>query len=563
MIKLTDCLAKFFIVNGSKRAFGLQGGAVVHIFDSLEKYKVNVTYNHHEGSSALAGVACSKLIPKPSLVVVTSGPGGTNAITGLLAAWQDSIPCIFISGQVRTDHVSYGKKVRQIGTQESKIVDIVKAITKKSTYVKNKDDFYNVLKESYITAISGRPGPVWIDIPLNLQWELIKEPKNYSIPSIQKIKSKHNYKKFINNFNTSKKPLLILGYGLWLSGKLDEYLKIINEKKYKFVTTWTALDYMPTNFKNNLGIIGMRGQRGANKAVFESDFILCLGTHLGIPHTTTLTENYAPNSQKAIVNIDDDQLKNLNIKFDYKFNESLENFIPIFKKLSKPSIDDYVGLKKLNWYKQKSKVKPNSNIFYYNLTKKSPKKSCFVVDGGGTALYTGFQSLNIKKGQRVICSSGMSSMGTGLAETIGAFKSGLFKKIYCIIGDGSFLMNIQDLQNIKSENIPAVIIVVNNNGYLAIRQTQEGFLNNKYYGTHPEWSLKMPNIEKISKGFGFDFIKINKSKDIDSGIKKLNNYTKPVICELVVSETQGEIFRQKYHIGETNYPLPLSEMWPY
>ena len=563
MIKLTDCLAKFFKVNGNKKAFGLQGGAVAHIFDSLEKYKIDVTYNHHEESSALAGVACSKLTSKPSLVVVTSGPGGTNAITGLLAAWQDSIPCIFISGQVRTDHVSYGKKVRQIGTQESKIVDIVKPIAKKATFVNDKNKFYCILKESYEIAISGRPGPVWIDIPLNLQWELIKEPKNYSFKNLNKNKTKNNYSKFSKEFNLSKNPLLILGYGLRLSGKLKDYLKIIKNKKFNFVTTWTAADYLPTNYKNNLGIIGMRGQRGANKAVFDSDFILCLGTHLSIPHTTTLTKEYAPKSKKAIINIDPDQLNNLSIKFDYKFNESLEKFFFVFKNLTSKNSKDTKNFKKLNWYMPKSNIKPNSNIFYYKLTSQSPMKSCFIVDGGGTALYTGFQSLSIKSNQRVICSSGMSAMGTGLAETIGAYKSNLFKKLYCIIGDGSFLMNIQDLQTIKSENIPAVIIVVNNNGYLAIRQTQQGFLKNKYYGTHPKWSLKMPNIGNVAKGFGFDFIKIDKIKDMQKGIKKLTTFNKPIICELVVQENQGELFRQKYHIGKKNYPLPLNEMWPY
>ena len=563
-MKLTDYLAKFLKFNGVSRVFGLQGGAVVHIFDSFEKFKFDCVYTHHEQTASLAAVASFKTSEKLAVVVVTSGPGGTNSITGLLASWQDSIPCIFISGQVRTAHTSYGKNIRQLGTQESKIIDIVKPITKYSKFVYDLNSFPHDLDEAYSIAISGRPGPVWLDIPLDLQWQSLNINK---IKKIYKKNSKfHNNKtEFINlihKFNNSQKPLIVLGYGIQLSGFKDKYINEILNKKHSIVSTWTASDYIPTNNKHNFGIIGMRGQRGANKVLFESDFILCLGTHLSIPHTTTLVDDFAPKSTKAIVNLDKDQLNNLNIKFDIKIHCSLENFFKYFKKLkSRGSFS--LNYKKMNWYNQDSK-RVNSNTFIRMLSQsKSSGNTCYIIDGGGTALYSGFQSVLFKKRDKVVCSSSISSMGTGLAETIGSFKGGNFKKYVCIIGDGSFLMNVQDLQTIASLNIPALIVVVNNNGYLAIRQTQEGFLNNKYYGTHPKWSLELPQIKKIAKAFNFEYFILKKPSDLFliEKIKKQNNRT---IVELLIDDDQGELFRQKYSSQNGLFkPHSLDEMWPF
>ena len=304
-MKLTDALAKVLKENKVKNVFGLQGGAVVHIFDSLEKNKIKVTYNHHEESAALGAVANAKISNNIGCVVVTTGPASTNAITGLLAAWQDSVPCLFISGQARSGHTSYGKKVRQVGTQEVNICDIVKPITKYCKFIRNKNFFLSELKKAIFIARSGRPGPVWLDVPLDIQWSKInfKKSKTIKIKNIEKIKYKE--KILFNQFlKKSKKPLFILGYGLRSETILNKKIKAIF-KKYQipFVTTWNAADLFSTTHKLNLGIIGMSGQRGANKAVFSADLLICLGTHLSIPHTTTLYKEYAPKAKKIIINI--------------------------------------------------------------------------------------------------------------------------------------------------------------------------------------------------------------------------------------------------------------------
>ena len=225
---------------------------------------------------------------------------------------------------------------------------------------------------------------------------------------------------------------------------------------------------------NNFGIIGMSGQRGANKSVFSADLILCLGTHLQY-RTPTLFKNYAPKAKKIIINIDKNELENTNVKFQLKIKDDVKNFL--FWSLNKNNTFNFlwknkIELKDMNWYEPKELKKPNSNKFIRNLTKAISEKTCIVADGGGTALYSAFQSSLLKKNNRLVCSSSISSMGTGLAETIGVTKSSIFKKYLCIIGDGSFLMNVQDLQTISQDKKNVVIILVNNNGYLAIRHTK-------------------------------------------------------------------------------------------
>jgi acetolactate synthase-1/2/3 large subunit len=569
-MKLTDVLAKFLLVNNINHVFGLQGGAVVHIFDSLERSGVGVTYTNHEQSAALAAVANAKVTGNMGCAVVTTGPGATNAITGLLAAWQDSIPCLFLSGQVRSQHTSYGLKVRQVGTQEVNICDIVSPITKYSKFITDKDCFVEELERALQIACSGRPGPVWLDLPVNFQWADVFFNEN-SIKkfqrSVQELRDVHSAEASLKMLNNAERPLLVLGYGLRLAERSENLDLLINNYKLPFVTTWTGADLFPTDHSLNLGIIGMSGQRGANKAIFNADLLICLGTHLSIPHTTTLFDNFAPQAKKIIVNIDSDQLENLNVKFDIKLNEDVNTYIDWLicqdmKKFSWPNLKEF---KNQNWYEPKATKRPNSNLYLRTLTKQVTGTSCLIVDGGGTALYTGFQSSVLKQKDRIICSSAISSMGTGLAETIGVSKYRVFSKLLCIIGDGSFLMNVQDLQTIRQDNINVVISVINNNGYLAIRHTQKEFLDGRYFGCHPEWNLTMPSFEKIAAAFEIPYVRLDRAEDIELVVRKLSSSTGPIICEVVVDEDQDVLFKQGYKANSdgTFTPQPLFEMAPF
>ncbi len=567
-MKLSDLLALTLKNNKVHHVFGLQGGAVVHIFDSLERAGVGVTYTHHEESASLAAVAHSKVMGNLGCVVVTSGPGATNAITGCLAAWQDSIPVIFISGQVRAKHTSYGRKVRQVGTQEVNICDIVRPITKYCKFIESKNDFDVEIRKAIGIAKYGRPGPVWLDIPVDLQWMDIESFDDSEVKKQKfELKASENIPSLKSSFDIlskAEKPLLVLGYGVRLSGAYEQIKKLINNYLIPFVTTWTAADLFPTSHSLNMGIIGMSGQRGANQIMHDADVIVCLGTHLSIPHTTTLFDDYAPQSQKIIVNIDQDQLDNLNVNFDVKIHSDLHVYLEWLlsqglKKYHWPHLNLY---KERNWYVPTQRKHPNSNIYIHRLTEVQKEPACIVVDGGGTALYAGFQSSVFKEGDRVICSSAISAMGTGLAEVIGVSAANMFPKIFCIIGDGSFLMNVQDLQTISQNKMNVVISVINNNGYAAIRHTQKDFLEGRYYGTHPMWSLQMPSIEKIAEAFEIAYKKLDHPENMEAFINSLNELNGPVICEIVVDEDQAVLFKQGYKANQngTFTPQPLSDM---
>ena len=573
-VKLTDAMAFCLRRAGVSQAFGLQGGAVVHIFDSLERHGINVIYVHHEQAAALAAVAHAKVTGEIGCVVVTTGPGSTNAITGLLAAWQDSIPCVFISGQVRSNHLSYGKPVRQVGTQEANIVDIVKKITKFATVIEEPAEFHNVLMKAIAIAKEGRPGPVWIDLPLNFQWEKIDLPDLNNeefpageAPTLPKAKTA-DVGDFLEHIRISKKPLFVLGFGVRLAGAERLIIKFLEKMQINFVTTWTASDLTATEHKLNLGIIGMSGQRGANKAMFESDLIICAGTHLGVPHTTTLYESYAANAKKIIINVDDEQLKHLNVYFDLKYSAHLNDFFSILEPVDIRESSrqwDTEALKEMNWYEPETKNRPNSNIFIRNLCLRIKERKCVIIDGGGTALYAGFQSAQLNAGDRVVCSSAISSMGTGLAETVGAASSRQFEKYITVIGDGSMLMNVQDLQTIKHLNINTIIVIINNNGYLAIRQTQETFLEGRLHGTHPDWGLTMPCFRKIAAAFDIKYSRLDSHQEMEACIERLVMQDGPQICEVMVDEDQPVLFKQGYITNPdgTFSPCTLEEMYPF
>ncbi len=563
MMKLTDVIAKRLIDLGVNYVFGLQGGAVVHIFDSLERNGLKVIYNLHEQSAALGAVAYAKAASSIGCCVTTTGPGGTNAITGVLGAWNDSVPCLFISGQVRSNHLSYGKKVRQVGTQEAPICEIVRPIVKEARLVTDFKNFSTDLDELIDIAMSNRPGPVWLDIPLEYQWQDIP----HEMVTVRKTMQEHiDFTEYQTLLNLSERPVFVIGNGIHLSRSEELCRAYIKNVNVPFVTTWTAQDIFPTDHNLNGGVIGMSGQKGANQIMFEADLIICLGTHLAIPHTTTLYDNYAPQAKKIAVNIDQHQVLNhSNIVFDLIINSDLREFLrkaSYNKHRSNWSISKF---KDKNWYVPSQKVLPNSNVWNRALTKAAPSKTCFIVDGGGTALYAGFQSTYISSlEQRIICSSGMSSMGTGLAETVGAYCSGRFDQYSCIIGDCSFTMNLQDLQTIKYLNIPVVISVINNNGQLAIRDTQRTFQEGRYFGTHPSWGLTNPSIRKIANAFGIKYLRLDEINEIDTLLEKIFDEKCPKIIEVVVDENQQVLFKQKYTKKEngTFQPHDLSDMTP-
>lgn len=584
-MKVSDYVALFLKVNGIKHVFGLQGGAVVHLFDSVERIDgISAIYVHHEQSAALAATSNSKITRVPGCCIVTTGPGCTNTITGLLAAWQDSAPVLFISGQTRVEHTSYGKPVRQVGSQEFNILDIVKPITKYSKLVSNSGEISSVLEDALFHATEGRMGPVWIDIPVNIQWEevVIPQPKLLSLNRRNSDNATSEFSQFnelLKLIKASKRPLVVAGNGVRASKSEDALLNFLYKTDIPFVSTWTASDLTATESQIFCGIIGVAGQRGANKILYQADLIICLGCHLSITQISTMFSEFAPNAKKAIIDIDRGELENLNVHFDMMIQSDLCHFFEFLGtskftfKVSAEWTETLGSLKQLNstitTLTEKSSTGDesyvNSNYFNIKLTSLVPATSHIVVDGGGTALYTGFQSTSLKNGQRIICSSAISAMGTGLPESIGVAYGSPLSEIYCIIGDGSLMLNMQELQTIFHHNLPIKIIVYNNSGYQAIKHTQKSFLGARYFGTDAKHGISFPAIHRIAECFRLDYMLVESVNGVEAMVDKIVKHKGPLLVEVMVSDEQSMLFQQGYkEISKDRFqPCNLSEMQPY
>lgn len=343
------------------------------------------------------------------------------------------------------------------------------------------------------------------------------------------------------------RPLIVAGYGIRLAGEVQRFREFIERTQLPFVTTWGGADLLPTDHPLNLGIIGISGQRGANKAVRDCDALIALGSHLSLPQTSTLTKEFAPAAQIIVLDIDDEQLRHLTIDVDEKIWAPLKDFFDFAAAWGIFRLGDWVdhcaAFKLLS-------PPPLVGSYALNdaMTRMLPPGTCMVIDGGGTALYTGFQSSYVKEGSRLICSMSMSAMGSGLPEAVGACLANDRKLTTCLIGDGSLMLNLQELQTIATHRLPIKIFVINNGGYLAIRQTQKAFQDGRYYGVGGE-DLEFPDLADIAEAFRIDLWR-------ESLMKEMLAVPGPALCEWKCPSDQ-KMVRQGYQDGK---PMPLSEM---
>ena len=361
------------------------------------------------------------------------------------------------------------------------------------------------------------------------------------------------------------KPLIVAGNGIRLAGEQKRFRAAIDRWQIPFVTTWPGADLIPTDHPLNTGILGMMGQGGANKAVQECDYLLAIGTHLCYPQTTTLTDQFAPHAKIAVVNIDADQLANMNVRVDYRFCTNISSFFggefPILS-----GVDHWrtrcAALKKLNAIgNPRASSGINSYVFNDMMNRMLPEGTCMVIDGGGTALYTGFQSAYVKEGTRLICSTSVSAMGSGLPEAVGACLANARKLTTCLIGDGSFMLNVQELQTIFHHKLPIKIFVINNGGYLSVRNTQDAFLEGRRFGTGGAGDISWPRIEGIARAFAIPFLRLSVKEQAKSVICAAMNISGPVLCEVICPSDQEMRWKQAFKKeGDRFIPQTLDVM---
>ena len=514
--------------------------------------KVKYVSVAHEQAGAMMADSYSRLGPNFSCTMVTSGPGATNLITGIACSYFDSIPALHICGQVNTyeqqdSHIST-KNVRQVGFQETDIVKISKPITKFSYKLKKASEIKYVLEKAYYLATSGRPGPVLIDIPMNLQREKIN-PKQLKSFQPKNEKKNTDSRKLISKieslFQKARKPVLILGGGIKYGKAEKDLKKFLKYFQIPIVTTWSGVDLLDHRSNKYIGNIGVYGSRAANFAIQNSDLFLCLGSRLDTRITGGVPKTFARKAKKIVVDIDKNEIgKQRGLKIDVPIEMDVKYFFKEYLKYKKKNIIKKDWLIRCNdwkmkypmvlkkYYQEKNNVNPY--VFTNYLSEILNKKDIIIADDGGHLTWT-IQSFKIKEGQKLFSAFGNSPMGYALPASIGASIVKNKSRIICIDGDGSIQINLQELHTIDKLRLPIKIFILNNDGYGIIKQFQDLYLDKRHEASGK--GVSNPDFKKISSAFNINYNIIKNHKDLIK-LKKIITSKKPEIIEIKIKSNQ-------------------------
>ena len=574
-IKVSDYIIKFLESKNIDTVFTVSGGGSIALCDSLYRSKMRYICNHHEQASVFAAESYARAKNKVGCALVTTGPGGTNALTGIASAWIDSVPLFVISGQVYYNQTIKKSGLRQLGVQEIDIVTLAKSITKYSKIITNVDQIKDSIEKAYHLSTSGRPGPVLIDIPADIQNSIIDSKMPKIIKTNKNDNFKIEYKKIIKYINDSKRPLFIFGQGAKISNAQNEIKKILKKTRIPFALTWNASDLIESSHELYVGRPGAFAERGANFVIQNCDLLISIGTRLPFMVTGYNYDNFAKNAKKIFVDIDQQEIKNHHIKFDIKVCCDAKKFIKNLNNLDGKKLNIHPlwnrycrDIKKdfpivLPEYKKQKKF-VNSYYFTDLLSKKLDSNSVIVTDMGLSFVGT-HQSFNVKKNQKLYTNSGHAPMGWGLPASIGAFYADTTKNVICLTGDGGLQMNIQELATIMQWQIPIKIFIYNNKGYLTIKQTQQLGFGGRLMGSDKKSGISFPNYSQIAKAHKIKFVKINNHTELKKKLPLIINYLKPVICELNMDCEQEQIpkmINKRDGFGKT-IPTDFDDLYPY
>ncbi len=563
--RLADYVADFLVAHGITDCFSVVGGGAMHLNDAFgHKEGLKVTYNHHEQACAIAAEAYARLDNRIAAVCVTTGPGGTNAITGVVGGWLDSIPMFIISGQVRYDTTARyamqftdGLPLRAMGDQEYDIVKSVEPMTKYAVMIEDPLQIRYALEKGWHLATTGRPGPVWIDIPVNYQGmyietdELVGYDAAEDDVQLPPEVSQDTIDTIIEKIRSAKRPVFHAGYGIRLSGGYDHFRSVLEKLNIPVVTYWNAVDLIEDEHPLYCGRAGNMGDRPGNWAIQNADLILAIGTRISIRQVGYNWKTWARAAEVIMVDIDPAELKKPTLHVEMPVWADAKDFLTKMDE----SIDSVVfegkeWLETCNRWKQEYPVvlprqweengkTANVYAFVRYLSSRLPKNSLTAVSNGACCV-VGNQAYVIQKGSRMANNSAVASMGYGLPAAIGTCIGGGRKTTICLEGDGSIMMNLQELQTILTNKLPIKIFLINNNGYHSIRITQSNlFSEHSKVGIGPESNdLSFPEFEKIAKAFGYPYYSAHSNAEMKRVVDEVLQTEGPVFCEIFTDTKQ-------------------------
>lgn len=551
-MQLSDYVMSVLVDEGIKNIFFVVGGGAMYLVDSMGRNKrINYICNHHEQASIMSAEGYQRAGGGDiAVALLSTGPAATNALTGVCCAWNDSVPMLIISGQANSKFLIENKGLRQCGTQEVDIVSIIKPVTKYAVTVKNEKEIRYHLEKCLHIARDGRQGPVWLDIPLDIQQKEIvpSSLKSFVVPKkpVYDLKLEQT----ISMLKTAKRPIILVGAGVRQSRQSATLLKIIKVFSIPAVTTKNALDIIEDTNPLLAGRIGINGQRSGNFAIQAADFILIVGSRLPFVTTGYATELFGRKAKKVLVDIDDAQLNYCNIKLDLSVKAELETFLPSFlQKLSRIRFhyDNRHWVDRCKQYRRKypiitEKIKNikrsvNSYYFFDRISDFMSPRDVLVADQGA-AFYSMTPAFRVKKGQIAFTNGGFSSMGYGLPAAIGACFSRNVENVLCVHGDGGLQMNLQELQTVKHHNLSLKLFVFNNQGYLSLKHTQNSYFNGRFVGCDPKSGLSCPDTIKIAKAYGIKSYSIKNHKELNKKLQQIMMEKGPIIVEVILDPVQ-------------------------
>jgi len=581
-MRLADYVASFVAAQGVKTVFLVPGGGAMFLVDAFGRSsELDYVPNHHEQASSIAAEAYARVNGRLGCAVVTTGPGATNAITGCAGAWIESVPLLILSGQVKRADLIGASGVRQMGPQEVEIVKMAAPITKYAVTVLDPQDIRFHLEKAVHLATTGRRGPVWLDIPLDVQNSQI-EPA--ALRGFTPEAATHSAdleaeaRAVLDALNKAERPLILAGHGVRLAGAADAFRDLYETLGVPVVTTWNAMDLIPAAHRLSVGKPGTVALRAPNFAVQNCDLLLSIGARLDNVVTAYNPKKFARSAKKIVVDVDPAELNKFpeDSGITRKIQADAKDFVETLLRLARrqPARRLDVWLDRCAEWKRKYPLDatpfPDSGkIGHFHLTKALsdglPEDALIVTGSSGLGVeffYTGFAN---KPGQRVFLTSGLGAMGYGMPAMIGAYMASDRRPFFGVESDGSLMMNLQEMQTIASQNLPLRMFVINNRGYASIRATQRNYFDGRYVGTGPEARLGLPDLPALAKVFGWDAFVIEDAADLDAGIARaVAHRGGPLLIDVRVVENEAlfpksaALFKQDGSI----LSMPLEDMSP-
>lgn len=557
-VKVAKYISQFLVKQGIKDCFMVTGGGAMHLDDAIGHQEgLHCTFNHHEQACAIAAEGYTRMTGKLSVVCVTSGPGGTNAITGVMGGWLDSIPMFVISGQVKRETTIWAVpdlNLRQLGDQEFNVIDSVKNMTKYSVMVTNPQEIAYHLEKALFMATNGRGGPVWLDIPLDVQGAKINtEDLIHFYPDQEVVWRTPAVKQsaidiVLQKIRSAKAPLVLAGTGINLGGAQQKLLDFLKKYQIPVVTAWNANDTVAYDNPYYVGMPGTVGMRSGNFAIQNCDLLISLGCRMNIRMIGYTHHDFAKNAFKVVVDVDPRELIKPTILPDLPIHADVNQFLDVMIKQEYSPVDRHKEWVK--WCKDLLFKYPtvkeefhkegliNPYIFVDKLFNHL-NSSDRIVCGNGAACVITFQAAKVKQGQRMFTNSGCAAMGYGFPAAVGVAVSDNSKRTICIDGDGSVMMNVQELATVAHNKLNVKLIILNNNGYLSIRQTQRNLFQPPFIGIDSESGVGFPNFEKLADAFGLKYFRIDYENTSDEILKQVLDSDGPCVCEAVVDPNQN------------------------